>query len=164
MMTHSRKDLPSLRDRVSRRTFLGAASASLAALSFAPLNAGRLSGPPGPAEKPFRLKYAPSFGAFRSHAGKDPVDNIKFMADQGFRAMFDNGLMNKPPELQEAIAKELDRQGMALGPFVAYADFKAESFVLKDDDIRRMLTDRIKKAVETARRTNAKWTLVVPGR
>jgi hydroxypyruvate isomerase len=66
----------------------------------------------------FNLKYAPHLGMFREHAGKDPIDNIKFIADQGFRAIFDNGLMKKPPELQEKIANELARQGMDLGPFV----------------------------------------------
>ena len=30
--------------------------------------------------------------------------------------MFDNGLMRKDPSLQEAIAKELSRQNMELGP------------------------------------------------
>jgi len=58
----------------------------------------------------FKLKYAPSFGTFRQHAGKDPIDNIKFMSDQGFRAVFDNGMMGKPADLVDKIVKELDRQ------------------------------------------------------
>ena len=44
-----------------------------------------------PVEK-FKLKYAPHFGTFRENAGKDPADQLKFMSDQGFRAVFDNGL------------------------------------------------------------------------
>jgi hydroxypyruvate isomerase len=31
-----------------------------------------------PASAPFRLKYAPHFGMFERHAGKDLVDQLKF--------------------------------------------------------------------------------------
>ncbi|MCD6333122.1 MAG: TIM barrel protein [Bacteroidales bacterium] len=113
---------------------------------------------------PFKLKYAPSMGMFRASAGTDPVDNIRFCHDQGFRAMFDNGLMNKPADLQERIAYEMDRLGMELGPFVLYADFKVASFVLDDPDIRKMLIKRTRDGIETAKRTGAKWALMVPGR
>ena len=148
---------------VSRRRFLGGAAAAAAGLSLAP---GSLVSSPrrtGGGEK-FKLKYAPGLGMFSGHAGKDPIDNIKFAHDQGFRAVFDNGLMGKPPELQEKIASELNRLNMDLGPFVAYADFKTVSFVKKDAEIRKMLDETMHKAVETAKRTGAKWALVVPGR
>ena len=101
---------------------------------------------------------------FEKHAGKDPIDQLKFMADQEFRAMFDNGLMRRPVQTQETIAREMARLDMTLGPFVAYADFKIKSFVTQDKDIRKMLAQTMKDAVATAQRTNAKWTLVVPGR
>lgn len=111
----------------------------------------------------FKLKYAPGLGTFREHAGKDPIDNIKFMADQGFTAMFDNGLMNKPAELQEKIANELARQGMDLGPFVLYADFKTKSFVTQKQEIKDMLKDTMKKGLEVQKRTGVKTALIVPG-
>jgi hydroxypyruvate isomerase len=111
----------------------------------------------------FKLKYAPSFGQFRQNAGNDLIDQIKFMSDQGFRAMFDNGLMGKPKDVQEEIAKELDKRGMDLGPFVLYADFGKKSFVTRDREIRDMLIQRMKEGVECCKRTNAKWALVVPG-
>ena len=113
---------------------------------------------------PFRLKYAPSLGMFRASAGDDPIDNIKFCHDQGFRAVFDNGLMGKPPELQEKIAYELELKDMELGPFVLYADFGTKSFVTDDGEMRKMLIDKMKEGVEVARRTGVKWALVVPGR
>lgn len=149
---------------ISRRRFIGTATAAAAALAVNPLKATRKyvaaqASPPG-----FKLKYAPYFGMFEASAGKDPIEQIKFMADQGFRAMFDNGLMSKEPPLQEAIARELDRLHMDLGPFVAYADFKAKSFVTEDEKVRKMLAGKMKTAVETAMRTKAEWTLVVPGR
>ncbi len=114
--------------------------------------------------KKFKLKYAPGLGTFRAHAGKDPIDNMKFIADQGFTAMFDNGLMNKPRELQEKIAGELVRLGLDIGPFVAYADFKVKSMVLNTDDIREMLKEKLRKGIETYKTTGAKYILMVPGR
>lgn len=112
----------------------------------------------------FNLKYAPNLGTFREHAGKDPIDNIKFMADQGFTALFDNGLMKKPPELQEKIANELARNDMELGPFVLYADFKTKSFVTQDPEMKQMLKDTMKKGLEVQKRTGVKTALIVPGR
>jgi hydroxypyruvate isomerase len=115
-------------------------------------------------EAKFKLKYAPNLGTFNAHAGKDPIDNIKFIADQGFRAIFDNGLMNKPPELQEKIANELARLGLDLGPFVLYADFTVTSFVLQDPEVREMLKKKMYEGLEVQKRTGVKTALVVPGR
>lgn len=112
----------------------------------------------------FKLKYAPGFGMFKEHAGDDLIDQIKFMHDQGFRAIFDNGLMAKEPAMQEKIAAELARRGMDLGPFVLYADFKVKSMVTRDPEIREMLKGKMKEALEVQKRTNAKTALVVPGR
>jgi hydroxypyruvate isomerase len=112
----------------------------------------------------FNLKYAPSLGTFREHAGSDPIDEIRFMHDQGFRAIFDNGLMGKDPALQEKIANELDRLGMDLGPFVLYADFGVTSMVTRDQEKMDMLRDRVKRGLEVHKRTNVKTALVVPGR
>lgn len=152
------------RSHSTRRDFLktaalGAAAASLSART----GFGQPKAAPAVAAG-FKLKYAPSIGAFEAHAGKNPVDQIKFMADQGFRAWFDNGLMNRPAADQEAMAKESARLGVTIGPFVAYADFKVESFVGRDPAIREMLAGRLKAAVETSKRTGCPWTLVVPGR
>jgi len=112
----------------------------------------------------FKLKYAPGLGTFNEMAGKDPIDQIKFMNDQGFRAIFDNGLMHKEVALQEKIANELARHGMDLGPFVLYADFKVKSFVTQDPEIKDMLKKKMLEGVECAKRTGAKTALVVPGR
>lgn len=112
----------------------------------------------------FKLKYAPYLGMFEQNAGKDPVDQIKFMADQGFRALFDNGLMGRPAGQQEAIAREASRLGMDFGPFVAYADFSVTSFVKRDASVRELMEPKLKESIETAKRTGVKNTLVVPGR
>lgn len=150
--------------KLSRRRFIGTATAAAATLAVGPVGFAGKNSAARQAKSGFKLKYAPSFGMFEAHAGKDPIDQIKFMADQGFRAMFDNGLMRKNPPLQEAIAREMNRLNMDLGPFVAYADFRVKSFVTRDEEIRTMLADTMKKAVDTAKRTGAKYTLAVPGR
>jgi len=152
----------------SRRSFIKKAAGSAAVIMAAPAMATAQVGKEQKKKKkkdgPFKLKYAPSLGMFRESAGKDPIDNIKFCNDNGFRAVFDNGIMNREPLVQEKIAYELDKYGMDLGPFVLYADFSVTSFVTNDGEIRKMLINRMKEGVETARRTNAKWALVVPGR
>jgi len=143
---------------LSRREFITGSMAASAALS---LGVPHLA---GEEQRHFKLKYAPTFGMFREHAGDDPIDQIKFIYDAGFRAIFDNNLMTKPMDLQEKIASELVNRNMDLGPFVLYADFSVKSFVTRDPEIRQMLTDLMKQGVETAERVNAKWALVVPGR
>jgi hydroxypyruvate isomerase len=150
--------------RLTRRDFVRSAALGSAALSLTPggLTGGARKVQASPSG--FKLKYAPGFGMFTQHAGKDLVDQIKFMHDQGFRAMFDNGLMNRAVEDQEAIAKETGKLNMTIGPFVAYADFKVKSFVTGDASVREMMAGKLQTAVEAARRTNAAWTLVVPGR
>ncbi len=113
---------------------------------------------------PFKLKYAPSLGMFRRNAGEDPVDNIKFCHDQGFRAIFDNNFMRRTPEVQEKIMNELRRLGMDFGPYVLMADSGKQDFVLNSPEIREALINKMKEAVELAKRTGAKMALVVPGR
>ncbi|MBN1805691.1 MAG: TIM barrel protein [Sedimentisphaerales bacterium] len=163
-----------IRSNITRRNFIASAAATAATISAVsaakaqesndnePMPLGKLSVAVEPPEK-FKLKYAPSFGMFREHAGNDPIDQLKFMADQGFSAMFDNGLMGKPVDLQEKIAKETQRLNMTIGPFVLYADFGVKSFVTRDKEIRKILINKMKDGVECAKRLGAKWALVVPG-
>ncbi len=150
---------------MDRRTFLGSSLAAGAAASFGLGVAGaaqpQAAGAAG--RRQFKLKYAPHFGMFRHHAGDDPIEQIKFMADQGFTALEDNGMMGRPVELQERIAGEMSRLGMTMGVFVAYAEFGDRTFVHRDQDVRDMLVKRMQAAVEVAQRVNAKWCTVVPG-
>lgn len=150
----------------SRRDFLRKATTAGAALMAAPAVFGAPAikrQKAADATQPFKLKYAPSFGMFREHAGRELTDNIKFCYDMGFRAMFDNGLPGRPVEDQMKIANEMQRLGMELGPFVLYADFPSTTFVLKKPEVREMIVNKMKEGVEIAKRTGAKWALVVPG-
>lgn len=147
---------------MERRKFITRSSAGLAAFVLG--GDPKIKGAPKPAVKPFKLKYAPYIGQFKLHAGDDPLDQIRFMAGEGFRAVFDNGIMNRSPSLQESIAVEAARLKMTLGPFVLYADFAQKSFVTRDPEVRNMLTARMKQGVEAAKRIGCRWALVVPGR
>ncbi len=145
------------REKITRRGFMASAATAAVAVSTATstAQAARTS-------KKFKLKYAPTLGMFRQHAGSDPVDNIKFISDQGFRAIFDNSLMKKPGDVVSKIIKELDRQNMDLGPFVLQG-IGGKSFVINDKEIRKNIIKTVKDGVEFAKRVNAKWALLVPG-
>ena len=152
----------------SRRSFIKRATTTGAAILAAPAVFGSEAvskrQKATDATAPFKLKYAPYIGMFPEHAGKEIIDNIKFCYDMGFRAMFDNGLMGRPVDDQVKIASEMQRLGMELGPFVLYADFSVTSFVLNKPETREMLINKMKEGIEVAKRTGAKWALVVPGR
>lgn len=100
---------------------------------------------------------------FKHHAGDDFIDQLKFMADEGFTAMEDNGMMDRPVEVQEKVAAEMNRLELTMGVFVAYAEFQEATLVTDDPAVREMIVNRMHEAVETAKRVNAKWCTVVPG-
>ena len=146
---------------ISRRGFMGvAAGAAMAATTVTSLAKGQDPTSAKPNRK-FKLKYAPHFGMFKHHAGKDHIDQIKFMADQGFTAMEDNGMMKRPKDLHEKIAREMSRLEMTMGVFVASANWGKKTFVTRDESARGMLVEQMKAAVEVARRVNAKWCTVL---
>jgi len=153
---------------MNRRKFLTSSIAAGASMAFMVHSASAARLPAGKTEgksamKKFKLNYAPHFGMFRHHAGKDLIDQLKFAADQGFVAWEDNAMAGRPTELQEKIAREMNRLGMTMGVFVASAHFGDKNFVHKDPEIRRGILGEMKRAVEVAGRVNAKWCTVVPG-
>lgn len=112
----------------------------------------------------FNLKYAPHLGMFKHHAGEDPIDQINFMADQGFLAFEDNGLMHREVALQNKIGETLVKRGMTMGVFVVDKGGNMDNTLAagKQDHVDIFL-DGCKRAVEVAKRVNAKWMTVVPG-
>jgi hydroxypyruvate isomerase len=113
--------------------------------------------------KQFKLKYAPHFGMFRNHAGDDPIEQLKFAADEGFTAWEDNGMMGRPTSEQERIAKAMTDLNIQMGVFVAHAEWKDPLYARGGNETCNMLQNQMKLAVETAKRVNAKWCTVVPG-
>src|SRR5690349_4686205 len=117
-----------------------------------------------PAAKPFKLKYAPHFGMFKEHAGDDLLDQLSFMADMGFKAIEDNGMMKRTPEMQEKIGKQLSKLGMEMGVFVVDKGGNgANSLAAGKDEYIEIFLKGCRNAVEVAKRVNAKWMTVVPG-
>ena len=114
--------------------------------------------------KPFKLKYGPHFGMFKNHAGDDPVDQLKFAADEGFTAWEDNGMRGRSVADQERIAKAMTDLGMHMGVFVANTIGWTDPSLTTGnaEHLDRFVAD-CKDSVEVAKRVNAKWMTVVPG-
>lgn len=115
------------------------------------------------AKHSFQLHYAPHFNMFRNSAGKDPIDQLKFAADQGFTAWEDNGMKKKPVELQSKIASTMTSLDMKMGVFVAHGSIGKLTFARKDKATWDTVLKEVQDSVEVAKRVNAKWMTVVPG-
>ena len=112
----------------------------------------------------FKLKYASHFGMFENHAGKDLIDQLKFMSDMGFAALEDNGMKGRANVVQEKIARQMANTNMEMGVFVANKIYWDQPNLASGDADKRVefLKD-ISSSVEVAKRVNAKWMTVVPG-
>ena len=139
-----------------RRTFINKFSISLSIGSLFPFNSF--------SKNTFNLNYAPHLGMFKNSVGDDPIDQINYMADLGFRAFEDNGMSSRSVALQNKISKTLENRGMKMGVFVAHKIYwDKPNLSSGDDDHRNEFLNFIKKSVEVAKRVNAKWMTVVPG-
>jgi hydroxypyruvate isomerase len=119
---------------------------------------------PEAAEKTFKMNYAPHDGMFANNAGKDFLDQIKFMYDQGFRAIEDNGMLGRPKDQQDKIASLLSKLGMTMGVFVVDGgDNWKVSLTTGKQEFKDTFVKTCKACVELAKRVNAKWMTVVPG-
>lgn len=151
---------------MKRRSFIkkGTAAASLTGLGFQGLNALTESNINSESRHDFKLKFAPHLGMFSHHAGKDPIDQLKFMADQGFTAFEDNGMKKRTIATQKAMAKTMSDNNMTMGVFVAHKiNWKAPTLTSGNIDKRNEFLNEIKESIEVAKRVNAKWMTVVPG-
>jgi len=146
---------------LNRRNFLAMSIAASAAAGT--VGSAQAADKQQPKKNKFKLKYAPHFGMFRHSAGSDLIDQLKFMADNGFTALEDNRMGRRQVATQVAIAKEMSRLGMEMGVFVATADFKQPTFASGNKDMRDKVLADMRVAVEIAKRVNAKWCTVVPG-
>ncbi len=143
------------REFLSKSTVAGGllGMSSLSSQAFQPANADK-----------FKLKFAPHFGMFKHHAGEDLIDQLLFMADQGFSAFEDNGMKGREVEMQEKIAKTLDEKGMEMGVFVAHKIYWREpNLASGKEELREEFLSDIRSSVEVAKRVNATWMTVVPG-
>ncbi len=144
---------------MKRRSFiyrgLGLAAASLATPY---LSTAATAGPT------FKMNYAPHEGMFKNMAGPAFLDQIKYMHQEGFRAIEDNGLLARSVPDQEKIGKLLADLGMTMGVFVVDGgDNWKISLASGQPEFRDNFVKTCKASVEAARRVNARWMTVVPG-
>ena len=145
-----------------RRTFVKTSLATSAALGV-PF-AGQSTTTQRSGAKAFKLKYAPHIGMFKHSAGEDPIDQIKFMADQGFSAFEDNSLSNREVPLQEKIGKTLADLNMEMGVFVGNWKIRRGDGLAKGDpEVRKAFVEEIRSSVDVAKRVNATWMTIVLG-
>lgn len=112
----------------------------------------------------FNLNYAPHIGMFKELAGKNVIDQLNFMADQGFTAFEDNEMRNRPIAEQEAMAEVMSRRGLTMGVFVAHKiHWTKPNLASGKQEWREEFLADIKSSIEVAKRVNAKWMTVVPG-
>ena len=143
-----------------RRAFLNKFSYGLATSSLIPFNLFSNY----QLKNNFKLNYAPHLGMFKNSVGDDPIDQINYMADLGFKAFEDNGMSSRSIALQNKISKTLVNRGMKMGVFVAHKIYwEKPNLSSGDDDYRDEFLKHIRNSVEVAKRVNAKWMTVVPG-
>ena len=152
---------------MKRRSFIkkGAATASVMGLGISGMNAMEQSDlKTQRTANSFQLNYAPHLGMFKNLAGEDPIDQLNFMADQGFKAFEDNGMKNKSVALQEKMTQTMANRNMAMGVFVAHKIYwKEASLTTGKAESRNEFLQQIEESVTVAKRVNAKWMTVVPG-
>ena len=148
---------------MERREFLKSAAVVGAGLVSHRWSANPSIGQSGPAK--FKLHYAPHFGMFTAHAGSDLVAQLEFMAAEGFTALEDNSMKSRSIADQERIANAMARLNMRMGVFVAHTiDWNEPGIPSgKPEKIEKFLQE-VRESVDVAKRVNAKWMTVVPGR
>lgn len=146
---------------MKRRSFIKTTASVTPALglaSFATLSNG------GKDVMPFKMNYAPHFGMFENSAGKDLIDQLKFMADNGFKGLEDNGMLARPADVQNKVGETLSKLGMTMGVFVIEGgDNWKTSLTTGKKEFIDTFVKTCKASVELAKRVNAKWMTVVPG-
>lgn len=114
--------------------------------------------------QPFKLDYAPHQGMFSTSAGKNFLDEIKYMHDLGFRSIEDNGMPSRSVDEQKKIGDLLAKLGMRMGVFVVPKGGNgANSLAAGKQEFVDIFLKGCRDSVEIAKRCNAKWATVVPG-
>ncbi len=116
-------------------------------------------------DKPFKLNYAFHDGMFKYSAGKDFTDQIRFGYDQGFRAIEDNGMMDRLPGDQEKIGNLLTKLNMSMGVFVHAFDHwpVSTSLCSGNAEWRDKFLKYTREAIDVSKRCTGKLITVVPG-
>ena len=147
---------------MERRNFIKTAAGSVALAGLGGTAMAAVSSSHGSNQAKFTLKYAPTLGMFKLNAGNDPIDNLKFIADQGFRAAYDLGIIDRPPAEQEKIANEARKLGLELGQF-SMRTAGGQQFVLNTPDGKEWIKQKMLAGLEVQKRTGINKGLIVTG-
>src|SRR5262249_51040431 len=105
-----------------RKEFLTRSMVAGSALLTGKLSASAETPAAKTADAPFHLNYGIHDGMFRNLAGPGFTDQIRFAHEQGFRAIEDNGMMDRPAAEQARIGDTLRQLNMTMGVFVLNFD------------------------------------------
>ena len=112
----------------------------------------------------FQLDYAPHQGMFAATAGKDFLDEIKYMHELGFRSIEDNGMPGRSVDEQTKIGELLAKLNMRIGVFVVPKGGNgANTLAAGKQEHVDIFLKGINESLEVAKRVDAKWVTVVPG-
>ena len=101
---------------------------------------------------------------FTNSAGKDPIDQLSFMADQGFMAFEDNRMKGRSISTQNQMSAIMEKRNIEMGVFVAHDIYWQKPNLASGNlELRNEFLRHIKESIEVAKRVNAKWMTVVPG-
>ena len=101
---------------------------------------------------------------FANSAGKDPIDQLSFMADQGFMAFEDNRMKSRSISTQNQMSAIMEKRNIEMGVFVAHDIYWQKPNLASGNlELRNEFLRHIKESIEVAKRVNAKWMTVVPG-
>ncbi|WP_369679067.1 hydroxypyruvate isomerase family protein [Siphonobacter sp. BAB-5385] len=101
---------------------------------------------------------------FDNLGGKDLYKQIEFMADQGFRALEDNGMTGRSAEEQTKMGDLLNKLGMEMGVFVLHKGGNgANTLAAGKKEHLDIFLKGCQNAIEVAKRCRTKYTTVVPG-
>ncbi len=108
-------------------------------------------------------RLSPHLGQFPNLGGEDPVQELSFLAEQGFTIVDDYALMGRAPAEQARIADAAFARGMQLGAFVGLSELGRLAFGKECRSGTANVSSAIRSAVDVAQRTGARYCLVVPG-
>lgn len=126
----------------------------------------------------FNLNYASHINLFTNSAGHDPFDQIKYMADLGFKTIensgfnapyipFDTspmglGLFDQETSFLDKMGKTISNAGMQMGTFVMTPPVwpPVASITSGKKELLDVFLKKCKKGVEVAQRIHAKYVTV----
>ena len=123
---------------MKRREFIVTAGAGAATIAT-----GRTTAASAKQSGAFKLKYAPHFGMFKNIGGDDAIDQLRFAADEGFTAWEDNGMATRSTSEQQRIAKAMDELDIAMGVFVAHAEWREPIYARGGAETKKYLQDQM---------------------